>query len=67
MRKACRPDRFNVHGTFYALRNICPRQFAPLCEGVITGTTEHLETGPWPGRWIRDRRTHPLPLAWLGV
>jgi len=29
---------FNVHGSFYALRNICPHQFAPLCQGKITGT-----------------------------
>jgi 3-phenylpropionate/trans-cinnamate dioxygenase ferredoxin subunit len=28
---------FNVGGRFYALRNICPHQFAPLCEGKITG------------------------------
>lgn len=31
---------FNVHGKYYALKNVCPHQFAPLCEGRITGTTK---------------------------
>ena len=30
---------FNVHGKYYALRNSCPHQFAPLCLGRVTGTT----------------------------
>lgn len=30
---------FNVDGTYYALRNTCPHQQAPLCEGRIMGTT----------------------------
>ena len=29
----------NVDGTYYALRNSCPHQGAPLCLGRITGTT----------------------------
>ena len=28
---------FNVHGTYYALRNRCPHQAAPLCLGAIKG------------------------------
>ncbi|MBC8012282.1 MAG: Rieske (2Fe-2S) protein [Burkholderiales bacterium] len=28
---------FNVNGVFHALRNICPHQFAPLCQGKLTG------------------------------
>jgi 3-phenylpropionate/trans-cinnamate dioxygenase ferredoxin subunit len=28
---------FNVAGVFYALRNACPHQSAPLCQGRITG------------------------------
>lgn len=28
---------FNVQGSYYALRNTCPHQFAPLCLGKITG------------------------------
>lgn len=30
---------FNVGGHFYALRNLCPHQQAPLCEGRVMGTT----------------------------
>ena len=29
----------NVEGQLYALRNSCPHQGAPLCEGLIKGTT----------------------------
>lgn len=28
---------FNVNGRFYALRNWCPHQAAPLCRGAIKG------------------------------
>lgn len=30
---------FNIAGVFYALRNTCPHQQAPLCEGRVMGTT----------------------------
>ncbi len=30
---------FNVHGTFHAVRNLCPHQQAPLCEGPVMDTT----------------------------
>ena len=30
---------FNVDGEFFALRNVCPHQMAPLCEGRVSGTT----------------------------
>ena len=28
---------FNVNGSYYALRNSCPHQAAPLCRGTVTG------------------------------
>jgi 3-phenylpropionate/trans-cinnamate dioxygenase ferredoxin subunit len=43
---------FNVKGNFFALRNICPHQFAPLCEGKITGTT--LPSKPGEYRYARE-------------
>ena len=30
---------FNVHGTFYSLRNSCPHQGGPLCLGSIKEMT----------------------------
>ena len=42
---------FNVHGTYYALRNVCPHAGAPLCLGRVTGTTE--ATGPYQVTWVR--------------
>ena len=29
---------FNVHGTYYAVRNVCPHQGAELCKGTVGGT-----------------------------
>jgi len=43
---------FNIKGKFFALRNICPHQFAPLCEGTITGTT--LPSAPGQYRYARE-------------
>ena len=43
---------FNVHGWFYALRNRCPHQAAPLCLGAIKGTT--LPGKPGEYVWARD-------------
>ncbi|MEM6821221.1 MAG: Rieske (2Fe-2S) protein [Verrucomicrobiota bacterium] len=43
---------FNVKGTYYALRNICPHQLAPLCRGEITGTTRSSDVGEY--HWERD-------------
>jgi nitrite reductase/ring-hydroxylating ferredoxin subunit len=28
---------FNIAGEYHALLNVCPHQFAPLCEGAVTG------------------------------
>lgn len=30
---------FNVSGVYYAYRNICPHGGAPVCEGLVSGTT----------------------------
>lgn len=30
---------FNLDGEYHALRNLCPHQRAPLCEGAVSGTT----------------------------
>ena len=43
---------FNVKGTFFAIRNRCPHQSAPLCRGTVTGTT--LPSRPGEYIWGRD-------------
>jgi 3-phenylpropionate/trans-cinnamate dioxygenase ferredoxin subunit len=43
---------FNVHGKLYAIRNVCPHQFAPLCLGRVTGTTAPSKVGEYI--WERD-------------
>jgi 3-phenylpropionate/trans-cinnamate dioxygenase ferredoxin subunit len=43
---------FNVNGRYYALRNACPHQLAPLCKGHVTGTT--LPSQPGEYKWDRD-------------
>lgn len=43
---------FNVKGQFYALRNICPHQMAPLCLGKVTGYSEPSNVGEF--NWSRD-------------
>lgn len=43
---------FNVKGTYYALRNRCPHQAAPLCLGAIKGMT--LPSKPNEYLWARE-------------
>ena len=43
---------FNINGTYYALRNLCPRQFAPLCKGPVTGYNAPSAVGEF--RWCKE-------------
>lgn len=36
---------FNLGGEFFAIRNHCPHEGAPLCEGVVSGLAESREPG----------------------
>lgn len=53
---------FNVDGEYYALKNDCPHQRAPLCLGKITGTTAATEPGDV--EWTDDG--HILRCPWHG-
>ena len=53
---------FNVHGTFYALRNQCPHQGAPLCRGSVKGLT--LPSAP--GKYLWAREGEILRCPWHG-
>lgn len=60
---------FNIGGEYFAVLNLCPHQFAPLCEGRITGYCAPSPVGeyhferegeiircPWHG-WEFDLKT----------
>jgi 3-phenylpropionate/trans-cinnamate dioxygenase ferredoxin subunit len=53
---------FNVHGQFYALRNRCPHQGAPLCQGAIKG----MALPSQPGEYCWGREGEILRCPWHG-
>ncbi len=53
---------FNVKGKFYALRNLCPHQSAPLCLGELTG----LAVSDEPGEIEWTREGEILRCPWHG-
>jgi len=56
---------FNVDGDFYALPNVCPHQFGPLCEGTVNGTMACSAATDWKFQWVRDGEIVTCP--WHGV
>jgi nitrite reductase/ring-hydroxylating ferredoxin subunit len=53
---------FNVHGKYYALRNRCPHQGAPLCLGAIKG----MALPSKPGEYVWGREGEILRCPWHG-
>ncbi len=53
---------FNIDGTLYALRNICPHRKAPLCKGQLTGRV----TSDGPGHWQMSEPSDVLRCPWHG-
>lgn len=53
---------FNVDGRFYALRNTCPHQGAPLCQGSLGGTAAPSR----PGEYVWEREGEILTCPWHG-
>ncbi|WP_256391519.1 Rieske (2Fe-2S) protein [Natronoarchaeum rubrum] len=53
---------FNVDGEYYAMKNDCPHQRAPLCEGKLGGTTESDTPGEYD--WVRPGQVVRCP--WHG-
>ena len=53
---------FNVKGVYYALRNLCPHQGAPLCLGELTG----LAVSDEPGEIEWTRAGEILRCPWHG-
>lgn len=53
---------FNVDGEFYAIRNVCPHQLAPLAAGVLTGEM----TAPEVGAYELTRQGEVIRCPWHG-
>ena len=53
---------FNVDGDFYAIRNRCPHQGAPLCEGKLWGVLR----ADVPGAFQYETRKQILTCVWHG-
>ena len=53
---------FNVAGEFFALRNVCPHQGGPLCQGVLSG----FAAPGRPGEYRYGRRGEILRCPWHG-
>jgi nitrite reductase/ring-hydroxylating ferredoxin subunit len=53
---------FNINGEFYALRNRCPHQGGPVCQGRLTG---FLECNA-PGEFNYKRKGEILRCPWHG-
>jgi nitrite reductase/ring-hydroxylating ferredoxin subunit len=53
---------FNVQGQYYALRNRCPHQGAPLCLGAIKG----MALPSKPGEYLWGREGEILRCPWHG-
>jgi 3-phenylpropionate/trans-cinnamate dioxygenase ferredoxin subunit len=53
---------FNFGGRFFAVRNRCPHQAGPLCEGSVAGS---LESGS-PGEYRFDGSTPYIRCPWHG-
>lgn len=53
---------FNVGGEFFALRNRCPHQGGPLCEGRLSGFLR----SPSPGEYEYSRKGEILRCPWHG-
>ncbi len=53
---------FNIEGELYALRNHCPHQGAPLCLGMVSGTTIAGE----PYEYVYGRENEIVTCPWHG-
>jgi len=56
---------FNVDGELYALPNICPHQFGPLCTGPVTGAMQSDAAHDWDTFWTMEGRVITCP--WHGI
>lgn len=50
---------FNINGRFYAVKNLCPHQGGPLCQGRIKPHAN--SSGPYHVIWERENETLRCP------
>ncbi len=53
---------FHIDGDYFALRNTCPHQGGPLCEGLLTGFL----MADVPGEYTYTRRGEIVRCPWHG-
>ena len=53
---------FNIDGSYYALRNRCPHQGGPLCQGKLSGLIQSAK----PGEYDYSRPDEILRCPWHG-
>lgn len=53
---------FNVNGSYFAIKNACPHQQAPLCVGKVSGTTLPSK----PGEFLYGREGEVIRCPWHG-
>lgn len=56
---------FNVHGEFYALHNVCPHQFGPVCSGTIGCLAIANKETDWQMQLVREGEILTCP--WHGM
>jgi nitrite reductase/ring-hydroxylating ferredoxin subunit len=56
---------YNVGGRYFALHNMCPHQFGPLCKGPVGGEMRCNKGTDWKFEWVRDGEILTCP--WHGL
>jgi nitrite reductase (NADH) small subunit len=51
---------YNISGEYYAIRNLCPHQSAPLCSGITTSFV----TSDMPGQFCFEREGEIVRCPW---
>lgn len=56
---------FNINGQLYALPNVCPHQFGPLCRGMLSGTVIARAETDFRPAWVQEGEILTCP--WHGL
>lgn len=56
---------YNIAGNYYAVHNMCPHQFGPVCQGVIAAKSVADESTGWKTEWVKAGEVLVCP--WHGM